>query len=679
MSSNIDSVAVSSDVGTWVAAFFAIVALVGVIAPWLALQAAFSDRNRALNAIRDVPQKYVTRGLRVSRRYYLMRRIHVPDLSPIYVSNDPSLPVLISPPVASNIWTLSSTRYGDWNTGWAKLCELIQAYDVRDVTNGSEIPLDIPSGGNLEIMDGLTALVVSKYWILLVGLLGRYGKREDRGILKKSSIRRDMDGERASIRQWLDDESASEASVEGRSPVSHIRSSNTSLDNRGQMNVNAYRAQHGNWKLTNVPLPKLYGITGDFQYLGRLKGSWRHFTSISFDPHAMSEIMVPGIASKKEVSPLCTLFWLAYGFLPHPYKSNIIISLEDPPDALQQRRGRRRKSRRYFRLLEANYMPSSIGKAIHQLSLDVVKVMQFLEVPADSNEDESPENEPGIDHEDNNSHVYSDDESTNISLNSDWVIFESPIAPTGTSICLFKSDVESMITALLYLSWDPWGYLVWRRNCDIWKGLLHRAMNILNDDKLSIPDILRIFEVETDIDGIEWNASSGLDALETERLVHLETKLSDFLSRPAMKPFRTPLATLFILDASFEKFVRDAPWDRENAPFLPLEHTDDGAPSTATARPQDQAHVLENSTKIEFDFSTKELRFHGTDQERRTWNIELNMVNPPGYTEVVDIPPEEITLIAIWAGMRAFLWVNALDSRPLLEFVKDLDRHVHVL
>ncbi|OTA57694.1 hypothetical protein K449DRAFT_437156 [Hypoxylon sp. EC38] len=270
MSSNIDSVAVSSDVGTWVAAFFAIVALVGVIAPWLALQAAFSDRNRAPNAIRDVPQKYVTRGLRVSRRYYLMRHIHVPDLSPIYVSNDPSLPVLISPPVASNIWTLSSTRYGDWNTGWAKLCELIQAYDVRDVTNGSETPLDISSGGNLEIMDGLTALV------------------------------------------WLDDESASEASVEGRSPISHIRSSNTSLDNRGQMNVNAYRVQHGNWKLTNVPLPKLYGITGDIQYLGRLKGLWRHFTSISFDPHAMSEIMVSGITSKREVSPPCTLFWLEY-------------------------------------------------------------------------------------------------------------------------------------------------------------------------------------------------------------------------------------------------------------------------------------------------------------------------------------------------------------------------------
>ncbi|OTA57695.1 hypothetical protein K449DRAFT_437157 [Hypoxylon sp. EC38] len=242
-------------------------------------------------------------------------------------------------------------------------------------------------------------------------------------------------------------------------------------------------------------------------------------------------------------------------------------------------------------------MPSSIEKAIHQLSLDVVKVMQFLEVPADSNEDESPENEPGIDHEDNNSHVYSDDKSTNISLNGDWVIFESPIAPTGTSICLFKSDVESMITALLYLSWDPWGYLVWRCN------------------------------LETDIDGIEWNASSGLDALETERLVHLETKLSDFLSRPAMKPFRTPLAILFILDASFEKFVRDAPWE---------------------------------------PFST-------------TWNIELNMVNLPGYTGVVDIPPEEITLIAIWAGVRAFLWVNALDSRPLLEFVKDLGRRIYVL
>ncbi|KAI0140035.1 hypothetical protein F4776DRAFT_677275 [Hypoxylon sp. NC0597] len=646
MASDIDSVEVSSDVGTWVAAFFAVFALVGVIAPWLALQAAFSDKNRALNSIRDVPQKYVTRGLRVSRRFYLMRRIHVPDLSPIYVSNDP---------------------YSDWNTGWAKLCELIQAYDVHDVTSGSKIPLDIPPGGNLEIVDGSTALVVSQYWILLVGLLGRYGKRNDRGILQKSSIRRDMDGERASIRQWLGDESASESSVDGRSPISRTRSSNSSLDNTGVINANAYRVQHGNWKLTNVPLTKLYGITGDIQFLGRLRGSWRHFTSVSFDPHSMGEIMIPGVASKTEVSSLRTLFWLAYGFLPHPYKSNVIISLEDPPDALHQ---------------APNYMPSSIGKAMHQLSLGVVKAMQFLEVPAVSNEGESPGNEPGIDRENNNSFGYSDDESTDISVDGDWVIFKSPLAPTGTSrylIYLFKSDVEKMITALLYLNWDPWGYLVWRRNCDIWKGLLHRTMDLMNNDEFSISDILRRFEGETDFDDMEWNAPSELDASETERLVRVETVLSDFLSRPVRKPFRIPLATLFVLDTSFQEFVRDSPWERRNSLSPPPEHTDNGRPSTVTMNSQDHTHALKNSAKIEFDFNTRELRFHGTDQEHRTWNIEVNMVNPLGNTGVVDIQPEDIVLIAVWAVIRAFLWLRSLDSRPLLEFVKYLDRHVYVL
>lgn len=678
MASNVGSVEVSSDVGTWVAAFFAVFALVGVIAPWLALQAAFSDKNRALNSIRDVPQKYVTRGLRVSRRFYLMRRIHVPDLSPIYVSNDPSLPILISPPIASNIWTLSSTRYGDWNTGWAKLCELIQAYDVHDVESGNKIPLDIPPGGNLEIVDGSTALVVSKYWILLVGLLGRYGKRNDRGILQKSSIRRDMDGERASIRQWLGDESASESSVDGRSLISRTRSSNPSLDNTGLVNATAYRVQHGNWKLTNIPLPKLYGITGDIQFLGRLRGSWRHFTSVSFDPHSMSEIMIPEVTSKREVLPLRTLFWLAYGFLPHPYESNVIISLEDPPDALHQARGRRRRLRKYFRLLEANYMPSSIGKAMRQLSLGAVKVMQFLEVPAVSNEDESPGNELGIDHGDTNSFGYDDDESTNISVDGDWVVFESPLAPTGTSIYLFKSDVEKMITALLYLNWDPWGYLVWRRNCDIWKGLLYRAMDILDNDEFTTSDILRGFEGETHYDDIEWNAPSELDASETERIVRVETALSDFLSRPETRPFRIPLATLFILDTSFQEFVKDGPWER-STPSPPAEHTDGGGPSTVTANPQDHTHAVENSAKIEFDFNTKELRFHGTDQEHRTWNIEVNMVNPLGNTGVVDIRSNDIVLIAAWAAIRASLWVRSLDSRHLLEFVKDLDRHVYVL
>jgi hypothetical protein len=60
-----DPVALTSDVGTWVAAFIAIIALVGIIGPYLALQASVSDSNRVMNAVQAIPEKYISRGFRV--------------------------------------------------------------------------------------------------------------------------------------------------------------------------------------------------------------------------------------------------------------------------------------------------------------------------------------------------------------------------------------------------------------------------------------------------------------------------------------------------------------------------------------------------------------------------------------------------------------------------------------
>jgi hypothetical protein len=59
----------------WVAAFIAIVALVGIIGPYLALQASLSDSNRAMNAVQDTPEKYISCGFRVSKRLRIFRRI----------------------------------------------------------------------------------------------------------------------------------------------------------------------------------------------------------------------------------------------------------------------------------------------------------------------------------------------------------------------------------------------------------------------------------------------------------------------------------------------------------------------------------------------------------------------------------------------------------------------------
>ncbi|KAJ9156323.1 hypothetical protein NKR23_g984 [Pleurostoma richardsiae] len=86
---SVDAVSLSSDVGAWVAGLVAIVALVGIVGPYLALQASLSDRNRATNAVKDTPEKYVSRGFRLSKRLRVFRCIRVPDLAPGYITNDP--------------------------------------------------------------------------------------------------------------------------------------------------------------------------------------------------------------------------------------------------------------------------------------------------------------------------------------------------------------------------------------------------------------------------------------------------------------------------------------------------------------------------------------------------------------------------------------------------------------
>jgi hypothetical protein len=215
----VDTVELTSNIGTWVAAAVAVVALVGVVGPYLALQASFSDRNRAMNAVQDDCGKYVTRGYRVTRGMRAFRRIRVPNLAPSYIANEPEATTLVPPAATRGVWTIRSTNYQSFNTGWAKLAQLIEAYQARDLDADADVDLHVPRDGTLEIVNSRTALVVSKHWILLLGLLGRYGKRSDKGVLYEARARRDSYSERRLTRKikkdWADANSSSEDSKGG--------------------------------------------------------------------------------------------------------------------------------------------------------------------------------------------------------------------------------------------------------------------------------------------------------------------------------------------------------------------------------------------------------------------------------------------------------------------------------
>ncbi|CAI6087580.1 unnamed protein product [Clonostachys chloroleuca] len=182
----------ASGVGTWLAAGLAIVALLGVVAPLLAIQSSMSDKNRALNAVQDQPQKYISQGYHLWTGYRAFRRIRVPNLSPDYITNHANTLSLLPAHIILGHCILNPCDFLPWNTGWAKLSELLQAYTISVAPGTDPIPLGVARGGTLEVVSSRTALVVNKYWILLLGLLEQYGWRKDKGVLQYNGIRRDF-------------------------------------------------------------------------------------------------------------------------------------------------------------------------------------------------------------------------------------------------------------------------------------------------------------------------------------------------------------------------------------------------------------------------------------------------------------------------------------------------------
>lgn len=178
-----DTASLAGVVGTWIAVLFALVALAGIVTPWLLLRAAQSERSRALNAAFDINEEYISRGIGLGRNFRLFHRVTVPNLAPVSDWSDLVTFTIIK---ARESWALDLVRQTKCRTGWARVCKLLDAYGVKK------------SGkGRLEIRDQHTWLPISRYWILTLGLLGRYGYRKDGGIVYNSNrLRRDLRGPR---------------------------------------------------------------------------------------------------------------------------------------------------------------------------------------------------------------------------------------------------------------------------------------------------------------------------------------------------------------------------------------------------------------------------------------------------------------------------------------------------
>ncbi|KAI5861177.1 hypothetical protein GGS23DRAFT_157038 [Durotheca rogersii] len=728
-----DLVALTSTIGTWVAAAIAIFALIGVVGPYLALQASLSDHNRAMNAVQDEPEKYVSRGFRLAKRLRIFRRIRVPDLSPGYITNEIDTSLLISL-ASAGLWTLHRRDYVPWNTGWAKLAELIEAYRVRDIDTNLKVEMEIPRSGTLEVVDSRTALVVSKQWIMVLSLLGRYGNRADRGVLQTTGIRRDFQGEKAALSYFIRERHPREISVLSREPEgppvpSEIHSDSESVSycttNLGNSDTDTRAEEEP--PVDGGPIFEIrtiYGITGTMKNLGRYKGSWNNLTMLSFVPHTGREVFQPGIEEKSDRSSLRTQFWLAHGFLPTDRSAGgteTVISLETPtcgsefpPRMIRQRR----QKHVYFCLQECDELPMSIGNFARCLGIASIRVLQFL-----------PQSLDGLDATE---HIAEHKDirrrfryRTELRVINDLARYR---CSKGVPWYFPKKDLETMLASFLRLEWDHWGYLI--RKYSFWTSILKLSTLILRRNSAKKFQFLQLLGWTSEAKAQRWKIGSSFHAQKTMDYTEYDEQLSSLLRQKKVLPLRVPLGTLFILDDSFRKMVercckklgRKIP-DEEvvyksesdslstqdegsvSTPQVPVTSREESVisreesitgrdilafdleelginlkdaraihPETTAERESEKGEQADDNTGFRYHYQTGSLE-HG----RKSWTLNQELINAPGREEVIDLAEEDMILVGLWAANRSALWLSSLDSRPLLKFVDDLDPYVYVV
>jgi hypothetical protein len=151
-----------SAVGTWIAVGLATVALLGVVGPLLVWRASKTARNQGLAGLdRGYADSsgFVTKGFSFGREIRLFRRVRAPNL------RDP-------PKVQGRkpVWDGHASLPPKESAGWVQLGATIRAYSFS-----------YERGEFLTFHDGQAMLTVSYIWLIIIGLSGRFGLRQDHG------------------------------------------------------------------------------------------------------------------------------------------------------------------------------------------------------------------------------------------------------------------------------------------------------------------------------------------------------------------------------------------------------------------------------------------------------------------------------------------------------------------
>lgn len=728
------SVDVISSVGTWLAAVIALVALVGIVAPWLTLRAAHSEKNRALNEVEDEEHRFISRGIAFGRYVRLFRRVRVPELAPNYGTNAPDDGALLSPEAAGRCLAFEAPEYSSWNMGWASFAAVCEAFHVLEddeqrskFDRGENVTLKrmlIPTGGTVDVVNSRAAIVVSRYWILLLGLLGRYSSAEPADTKQNQPISgapvfRGPESESIDSISSSDSTSASEDDWAERPNRNRRPSYSTTFSPDIEPPVyRVFRGRHGGWKLSSRPEPQISGFTGTLRSLGQHQSSWSQQSLVTFYPRIAAE---PGDAlgvrawrkRKSEVAPLRAHFWLANGYIPQ-----VQTDCDEAYDIFATR----------------NPLGHGLGRRApdHLTSEGVSRRI--------------PENLHFILKKDKNLplHVFTSAAAVN---SGTWRVFRWAVDPdngSGTKtwydvpwaspeIKLLKRDVSTALNCFFRLAWDEWGYLTRRSECQVWSGILKIAENLLGH-RSGISVFLESIEFpgfEKGIPVLDWALGRGYLAAKTREYVLFERAVESQITEDS-RWLRVPIAVLFLTSRALEHSVYtvlnssctsggrrpdpEVPMGDSEIPLpadgvaadLPTpsignsetakgkeskktpdgEDADNGEKLSTTSFSLNSTEdgnrkPLQRQTCREFRYvvegATKSLVWIFVLSDRREVTEKVPFLSgEPFMTTNVDIALKDIVLIALWAATRCALWLSSDDSGPLMEFVEGLDRHVWV-
>ncbi|KAJ3548095.1 hypothetical protein NM208_g1168 [Fusarium decemcellulare] len=410
---------------------------------------------------------------------------------------------------------------------------------------------------------------------MLLGLLGRYGDRGDKGVLQKTGVRRDIEGERASIRRF---QFPREAIEEKRRAPRRRRSSyysgslvsssgfdrdsdsdnNSDSDSDAQpIGITMRRSKYGVITFGPSPQPTIYGITGTMEALGRHKGSWSYLTSISFVPHTAREIFASGVRERHEHRSLQTLFWMAHGSLPHGGTREgrqTVVSLEGPgpldvgldhPECLSD-------DWPAYSLQESDEIPVSMGLMMRRLGIPEPKVLQFLPVDAATQEKRITE---ALEEKRRNEDTASEAPAlSSLTVTDLWVYYSRP---SQDQFCAFrKADMERVLTLILTLEWDDWGFLILKDK--LWISLLRKTIDILEVEELPKSAFAKTTGLSAHARCFRWRQGRDFNQQKLADHLALDKFLTAYCEKHGLLPLRRALGTLYILDKSLREMTETA-------------------------------------------------------------------------------------------------------------------------